>query len=87
MAILTAGRFTYDTATNQVTGPADYMKAQGSAKLDEILEGRSAGFNAMLTCAPLGSSPIMIVLVALQTDFAGWLGMKQFESTFRRGRL
>lgn len=84
---LTAGRFTYDPATQQVAGPAQYVRERGSAKLDAMLAGTEAGFNAMLNVAPLGTDTVMIVLVALQTDFAGWMGMKQLEYAVRRGRI
>ena len=58
-----------------ISGPADYLKAKGDAKLASILSGNDAGFNAMMRFAPPGADLETLVLVALQTDYAGWLGM------------
>ena len=82
--ILTVGRFTYDPATNQVAGPSAFMTDMGSKKLDAIANGTDAGFNAMVACAPSGSDPATLVLVALQTAYAGWLGQKEIESLVGR---
>ena len=83
MGTIAVGRFTYDPATNQVSGPASFMQELGSKKLDSILSGQDAGFNAMVACAPRNSDPATLVLVALQTAYAGWLGTKEIESLCR----
>lgn len=70
----TVGQFTYDGQS--VSGPAEYMREQGSAKLDSILAGEAAGFNAMLAVRPDVDLETM-VLIALQTDYAGWKGTRQ----------
>jgi len=85
--LLKAGRFIYNAATNSLEGPADYMADKGDAKVARMLAGTDAGFNALLACAPTGSDPVMILLVALQTDFAGWLGAKQLNFAALRGRI
>lgn len=55
-------------------GPTDYMAAKGNAKLDEILAGQSASFN--MTCH-LSPDIETAILVAMQTDYAGWKGMQR----------
>ncbi len=60
-------------------GPESYMNEKGNAKVDAILAGNDAGFNAMIQARPDIAIEQMIC-TALQTDFAGWLGMKQFTS-------
>ena len=65
-----------------LSGPAAYMKEQGTAKLDRILAGNDAGFNAMTAVRP--DIPVgQMVLVALQTDYAGWVGMRQMFGAAR----
>lgn len=75
------GEFEYKDGS--VYGPKSYMLEQGNAKLDAIMSGQAAGFNAMLAARP-DISPVQMVLVALQTDYAGWIGMKQFNQSFNR---
>ncbi len=72
--IATAGRFTIDD--DSITGPGDYMQEQGNAKLDHILAGNDTAFN--MTCH-LSPSIEIAICVALQTDYAGWLGFRQME--------
>lgn len=67
------GQFTYDTETRVLTGPAAYMKDQGNAKLESILSGKSQAFNL---CAHRSPCVEVAVLVALQTDYAGWHGVQ-----------
>lgn len=55
-------------------GPAEYMRQQGNAKLDGILAGTDAAFNL---CAHLSPDVETAILVAMQTDYAGWLGAQQ----------
>lgn len=75
------GQFEYKDGA--VYGPKDYMTEQGNAKLDAIMAGQAAGFNAMLAARP-DVNPVQMVLVALQTDYAGWIGMKQFNQSLGR---
>lgn len=70
------GLFAYDPETSTLTGPERYMQAQGNEKLAAFLAGADPGFNAIMQCAPLDQDPIRTVLVALQTDYAGWHGME-----------
>ena len=71
MTTLEIGRFKLEEAA-----PAEYMREQGNAKLDAILAGNDAVFNMSAHYSPTVETA---VLVALQTDYAGWAGMKQVE--------
>jgi hypothetical protein len=68
----TVGRFTIDGET--ISGPAEYMREQGNARLDRILAGKDTVFNLSSHLSPDVETA---VLVALQTDFAGWLGARE----------
>ena len=72
----TVGRFTYDSESGEVTGPALYFKEQGDARLSRILEGKDELFNQT---AHLSPDIPTAVLVWLQTDYAGWLGRQEIE--------
>ena len=69
----TVKRFTITDGV--LSGPAEYMREQGDAKLARILAGNDTVFNMTAQFSPDMETAI---LVALQTDFAGWLGMRQF---------
>jgi hypothetical protein len=77
----TVGEFTYEDGT--VTGPAEYMKERGNTRLKKILDGEDHVFNAGARFSPMTSTE-KLVLVSLQTDYAGWKGtrelLKRFES-------
>lgn len=60
-------------------GPARYMREQGTQKLERILSGKDMVFNASLEHSPDVETG---VLVAMQTDYAAWLGQKEFETCF-----
>ncbi len=70
--MLKVGHFIYDNGV--VSGPAEYMREQGSAKLRDIEAGNSAVVNYGLMHGK--GSVEQLVLVALQTDYAGWRGTK-----------
>ena len=75
--MIEVGAFKYDTEEKVLEGPADYMAERGDAKLEEILSGKSAVVNAGFSIASKGEHRTeTLVLVALQTDYAGWLGLK-----------
>lgn len=74
MAKKTVGQFTIEGDT--LSGPKQYMEEQGDAKLALILKGEDTIFNMT---AHLSPDVETAVLVRLQTDYAGWLGMKQAE--------
>ena len=72
------GKFTIESGV--LSGPAQYMQEQGSAKLEGILAGTDVVFNASLTHSPDIETGI---LVAMQTDYAGWLGQKELVQCFK----
>lgn len=69
---LEVGKFIY--ANGVVSGPAEYMRERGSAKLDDIEAGNSHVVNYGLMHSK--GSVEQLVLVALQTDYAGWRGLR-----------
>lgn len=70
----TVGRFSFEDGV--VTGPAAFMDAEGTAYMREMEAGTSLGFNTMLACAPADADIETLVLVALQTRYAGWKGVQ-----------
>ena len=86
MTIKTVGVFTLDDA-DVLSGPGDYMTEQGDKLLDRMLAGEDTVFNMT---AHLSPDVRTALLGRLQTDYAGWLGMKQTEAwcktTPRRAR-
>jgi len=60
-----------------LSGPAQYMKEQGREKLEKVLRGDDLVFNLSLTQSPDIETGI---LVAMQTDYAGYLGRKELIS-------
>ncbi|HPA16137.1 MAG TPA: hypothetical protein PLU30_00220 [Verrucomicrobiae bacterium] len=75
--IQTCGRFSYDPATGAVTGTAEYMGSESYARrMAAITEGRD-------TVTSFGycqhGDVIKAVLVSLQTDYAAWKCMRDFE--------
>lgn len=74
MAKKTAGRFEIENGV--LSGPGKYMTEQGNAKLDSILAGQDVAFNTMMQFQP---DIEMLILVAMQTDYAGYIGMKQVQ--------
>ena len=80
MALKTVGRFTLEDSV--LSGPRDYIEAQGNALLDKILAGEETIFNMTAHQSPDVETAI---LVRLQTDYAGWLGLKQAEGWLKNG--
>jgi hypothetical protein len=74
MAVIVVGHFTYEDGI--LLGPRDYMLAQGNVLLDNILAGEDTIFNMTKDQSPDVETA---VLVRLQTDYAGWLGLKRAE--------
>lgn len=69
------GEFELDDKKN-LWGPAEYLKDQGDKFIKEIMSGKSVVFSAGLIYSPDAETAL---LVALQTDYARYLGMKQVE--------
>lgn len=68
------GAFTIEN--DVLSGPKQYMEERGNAKLERMLAGEDVVFNTSLLHSPDTATG---VLVALQTDYAGWLGQKELE--------
>lgn len=74
----TVGQFTFDPETSTVSGPAEYMRSDEYKRcIAEIEVGASAVFRAGVEYSP---SVEVALLVTIQTDYAGWLGMQTFRS-------
>ena len=71
----TVGRFTFNAEDGTVSGPADYMRAQGNARIAQIERGGSVADKLII-----GNAPDFItgLLVVLQTDYAGYAGYKSY---------
>ncbi len=80
MALKVIGHFTLEDGI--LCGPRDYMEEQGNALLDKILAGDDPIFNLTKDQSPDVETAI---LVRLQTDYAGWLGLKQAEEWLKNG--
>ena len=74
--MLSIGKFQWDGKA--IYGPAEYMQERGHAKLDEILSGSAVAFNL---CADRSPNIETAILVALQTDYAGWVGIRNLLGT------
>ena len=79
MAVIVVGQFTYEV--DILLGPRDYMLEQGNSLLDKILAGEDTIFNMTRDQSPDIETAI---LVRLQTDYAGWLGLKQAEGWLKK---
>lgn len=78
----TAGRFTVDPEAGTVEGPADYLDSkQYRDTLAQITAGRHVVVNY-----PSGQPVGMRIAVALQTDYAGFRGAKEFFASFGGAR-
>lgn len=73
---MTVGRFKIEGGA--LYGPATYMTEQGDAKLSRILDGADTVFNMTAHLSPNIETAI---LVAMQTDYAGWAGMRGILAT------
>jgi hypothetical protein len=80
----TVGRFTYDPATGAITGPAQYLAEQGRARIAAIAAGTDPGFGAIASHMPERGDVVGALLVTLQTDYAGWAGMREFAGRLAR---
>ena len=75
--LVEVGRFTLDTASGILTGPADYFASKGGAQAAVEDVTRGAVFQYGATGA--SPSPVVALLVALQTDYASFRGRREFE--------
>lgn len=71
------GRFSFDTATGELAGPAEFMKSRDFADWKRrFAAGADVVFQAGLEHSP---SAEVAMLVSVQTCFAGWHGMETFN--------
>lgn len=74
----TVGRFTFDAEDSTVSGPADYIRSEQYQRLiAEIEGGRNHTFRAACEHSP---DFVTALLVTIQTDYAGFAGMQQFNA-------
>jgi len=69
----TVGAFTYHP-DGSIEGPAQYLEEKGNDTIEKINAGKNHVFN--FGCRNPNADTVTLLLVALQTDYAGWLGMK-----------
>jgi len=77
---ITVGAFTYNRETGEVSGPEEYMRERGFARIARIEAGQDVVFNMGCTRSPNVETA---VLVSLQTDYAGWKGTRQLLNSLR----
>ena len=63
-----------------ISGPKQYMVEQGCALIEKIEAGQDLIFNMTSHRSP---DFITAILVRLQTDFAGWRGVKSLLTALR----
>lgn len=73
---ITVGVFTCEDGS--VSGPAEYMREQGFERIKKIERGEDVVFN--MGAGGLSPSPEVALLVSLQTDYAGWVGLREFNT-------
>lgn len=80
--MIEVGEFTLDEATGAVAGPKGYMEERFSEFFERLKRGGCPTFEF----GAAGGSPSVEValLVAVQTDYAGWRGQKQMEGWLAR---
>lgn len=72
----TVGRFTYDEATGDLQGPADFMRSSDFAAWKRrFAAGNDTVFAVGMEQSP---TPVIAMLVSVQTCFAGWHGRETF---------
>ena len=78
---ITVGQFTYNFETGQVAGPEAYMRAEGI----DLLRRIEAGSDVVFLMNPYAlSHPERSILVSLQTNYAGWIGLQSFNDMRER---
>jgi len=82
--LISIGEFTADknvqTEDLSISGPKSYMDERYEQVMKDIADGQSAVFNM---AGMRGVPTTQAILVTLQTDYAGWVGMKDFERRLR----
>jgi hypothetical protein len=76
-SLIEVGRFTFDTSTQVLTGPRDYLESVGGADAAVAKALRCPSFKLGLEYQP---NPAILLLVALQTDYAAFAGSRDFAA-------
>lgn len=66
------GSFIYDPTDGSIAGPPDYMRERFPAFKAKVEAGECAAFNH----GCVGRDTMTAFLVAVQTDYAGWKGLR-----------
>lgn len=75
--VTTVGAFTFDSATSEVTGPAEYIRSAEYRRCVASIEGGTSHcFRAAMEHSPNLETAL---LVTIQTDYAGWRGLQTFR--------
>lgn len=81
------GNFVWEAATNQITGPADYVQSDRyRERIERCQDGRDAIVNVGMGLRQVRTIPevVALILTSLQTDYAAYLGQRQFEAAMGR---
>jgi hypothetical protein len=81
MQSATAGEFSVNLTTGQITGPQGYLESTSYQETKRKIEN---GTHVLITRSPSGIPVAQLVAVILQTDYAAWLGMQQTMATLQR---
>jgi len=69
---------------SSIVGPAEYV---GSASYTRTVRQIEDGTHCLIAAAPAGISIEALVGTILQTDYAAWLGQREFDTYSRRALL
>lgn len=72
----------FELTDEGLIGPAEYLDARGHV-VEQMIAGNHAGYNVALQARP-NDDPLQVLLVMVQTDYAGWKGTKQFADLLCR---
>jgi hypothetical protein len=72
-SLIEVGRFSFDTRTQVLTGPREYLESKGGAEAAVKDALSSATFRYGASEQP---NPFILMLVAMQTDFAAYEGAR-----------
>lgn len=77
MTVTTVGAFTFDPSDSTIAGPAEFMRSDDYRRtIAGIESGSSMTFRAAMQHSPNFETAL---LVTIQTAYAGWAGMQQFN--------
>jgi hypothetical protein len=86
MSVMEFGRFTYDSDSGTVTGPAKYMAERFPQFQQEVKAGRAESLTACSIAAGANGQQAdgwQLFMQALQLDYAGWHGVDSLLSAIK----